>query len=94
MIEWSEYSSPDPVRTTTLTLMTNKKYQKLTSSTLQHALLWGDHMCKKESWTKSDANVYGLIKQEIKKLRHERYLKKKAVEMNPYIDPSNPMHTT
>lgn len=94
MIEWSEYSSPDPGQATTLTLMTKKKYQKITARTLEHALLWGDHMCKLDSWNKTDANVYTLIKDEVKRIRNERYLKRRAVEANPYIDSSNPYHTT
>ena len=74
--------------------MTKKKYQKITSRTLEHALLWGNHMSKLQSWTKSDALTYALIQEEIKRLRNKEYLRKKAVEMNPYIDPDNPMHTT
>lgn len=74
--------------------MTNKKYNKVTARTLEHALLWGDHMCKLQSWTKSDVNTYQLIKREVKRLRHEDYLKRKAIEMNPYIDPDNPIQTT
>ena len=74
--------------------MKNRKYKKVTAHTLEHILLWGDHMCKSESWTKSDTNTYCLLKQEIKRLRNEEYLRRKAIEANPYIDPTNPINTT
>ena len=74
--------------------MKNKKYQKVTPRTLEHALTWGDHMCTLQSWTKADANTYDLIKKEVKRLRHELYLRKQAVKENPYLDPDQPYHTT
>jgi len=74
--------------------MTKKKYQKITARTLEHALTWGNHMSKLQSWTKSDTLTYALIKEEIKRLRHEEYLRKKAVEANPYLDSDQPYHTT
>lgn len=74
--------------------MPEKKYRKITQRTLEHALTWGDHVSKLQSWTKSDANTYASIKREVKRLRHEDYLRKKAVESNPYLDPDQPYHTT
>ena len=74
--------------------MTIKRYNKISARTLEHVLLWGNHMCKLDSWTKSDTNTYALIKDEVKRLRNKEYLKNKAIKMNPYIDPNNPMHTT
>lgn len=70
--------------------MKKNKYQKITARALEHALTWGDHMCKLQSWTKSDTNTYASIREEVKRLRHKEYLRNKAIKMNPYIDPSNP----
>lgn len=72
----------------------SKYYQKLTPRLLEHTLTWGDIACKKDGWNKSDANVYFLIQEEVKRLRHERYEKRRKAEVNPYIDPDQPYPTT
>jgi len=74
--------------------MNKKKYKKVTVRTLAHALTWGDYMCKLPSWTKSDANTYNLMKRELKRLRHEEYLRYKSIEKKPYLDSNQPYHTT
>lgn len=71
-----------------------KKYQKITARTLEHALAWGNHMSKLQSWTKSDTNTYYLIKQEVKRLRQQEYLRQQAIEQTPYLDPEVPYDMT
>jgi len=74
--------------------MATKKYQKITARTLEHVLAWGDHMSKLQSWNKSDTLTYLLIKQEVKRLRQEEYLRRQAIEQTPYLDPDVPYHMT
>ena len=71
-----------------------KKYTGLTPRILGHILAWGDYQSKNGRWTKSDSNVYALVQKEIKRIHHERYLKQRAAKANPYLDPSQPYHTT
>ena len=69
-------------------------YEKVTARTLEHALSWGDQLCKLPSWTKSDANTYHSIKQEARRLKHEEYLRQQAIKTTPYLDPKVPYHLT
>lgn len=57
---------------------------------------WAMH-CSKDpnyNWTKHDANALFLLEEEVRLRRHEVYLRRKAIEMNPYLDPDQPYHTT
>lgn len=74
--------------------MPKKKYEKLTSRTLSHVLNWGRHMATLQSWTKSDALTYHLIEEEIKRLRHDEYIRQQMIEQTPYLDPEVPYNMT
>ena len=52
------------------------------------------HRDKNYTWTKHDANALLLLEREIKDRQHQEYLRQKAVEANPYLDPDQPYHTT
>ncbi len=73
------------------------KAKRLSAAVLFNTIRgWGLH-CKNDpncNWTKHDSNAMVLLLREVKRQRHERYLIKKAVEINPYIDKDNPYHTT
>lgn len=74
--------------------MAKKNYQKLSPRALEHVLTWGDVCRREKKWTKSDANIYELVKREAAHIRHKDYLKRKAVKMNPHLDSDQPYHTT
>ena len=55
---------------------------EFTPAILNHILSWGSFISArdKRSWTEWDAKVYFLIKTEISKMRHERYIKLKKTK--------------
>jgi len=53
--------------------------EKLTAGVLTHILMWATHCSKDENykWTKTDVMIALLIKTEIRKFEHDRYIEQK-----------------
>ena len=62
--------------------------KKISEHTLNHTLMWADFCSKNENykWTKSDALLVLLIKEEIKKIGHDRYIKRRNETNTNKID--------
>lgn len=50
-----------------------RRYTKLTTRSLEHALSWGDKIRVNFRWTRSDNRTYEIILGVLKRMRNEYY---------------------
>jgi len=73
------------------------KAKSLSTNILKNTVKKWGKFCKASEdfiWTQHDENAITLIDEHVKKKHHERYLRERAVKINPYLDPKQPYHTT